>query len=235
MTKLEALASPDPESRTPAHEGRRMVRISGGFVVLNYMLYRERDDTAADRMRRYRMTKKLEADAVARERAEGVTSDDRNDTRNVTEETRHVTHAEADGEADQDPDPSRARAIAGVWPAATWYSRYAAAWCREYRTVSYGMGKQDAIATGELSQLLGTLTITDLLSAQSRATAMIADFLSEQGKASEARHPWLWFVRRFNGARVPRRGGSSRGGKGGPNTTRDAFAEALGVDKHGQD
>ena len=56
---LQRLASPDPESRSHAHEGRRMVRIDGGYIILNYMQYRERDYTAAERMKRYRERRKL--------------------------------------------------------------------------------------------------------------------------------------------------------------------------------
>lgn len=38
---LEVLMSPDPESRTEAFEGRRLERIAGGWVLLNYTAYRE--------------------------------------------------------------------------------------------------------------------------------------------------------------------------------------------------
>ena len=55
---LARLASPDPESRSHAFDGRRMVRIDGGYIILNYMAYRERDYTAAERMKRYRERRK---------------------------------------------------------------------------------------------------------------------------------------------------------------------------------
>lgn len=54
LRALEALGSPDPESRSEAFEGRRLVRIDGGYVVLNYFTYRDKDFGAADRMRRMR-------------------------------------------------------------------------------------------------------------------------------------------------------------------------------------
>lgn len=54
MAALRALCSPDPESRTPDYDGRRMARVDGGFIVLNYMVYRDMDYTAAERMRRMR-------------------------------------------------------------------------------------------------------------------------------------------------------------------------------------
>ena len=58
LVVLEALGSPDPESRSPEYDGRRLVRISGGYIVLNYFQYRDRDHGAADRMRRLRERRK---------------------------------------------------------------------------------------------------------------------------------------------------------------------------------
>ncbi len=51
---LKALASPEPDSRSPAFGGRRMVRINGGFLILNYINYREKDYTSKDRSKRWR-------------------------------------------------------------------------------------------------------------------------------------------------------------------------------------
>lgn len=66
LAALERLATPDPESRTGDFGGRRVVRISGGFLVLNFMRYRDRDTTAAERMKRYReRNKKKGADEVS--------------------------------------------------------------------------------------------------------------------------------------------------------------------------
>ena len=55
---LRRLGSPDPESRTAAHDGRRMVRVDGGYLILNFMAYRDKDHTAAARARRYRERKR---------------------------------------------------------------------------------------------------------------------------------------------------------------------------------
>jgi hypothetical protein len=54
LSALERLGAPEPDSRTPDFEGRRLVRVAGGYVVLNFRLYRDKDHTAAERMRRYR-------------------------------------------------------------------------------------------------------------------------------------------------------------------------------------
>ena len=54
LDALERLGAPESASRSPEHEGRRLVRVSGGFLVLNYMRYRDRDYTGAERAKRYR-------------------------------------------------------------------------------------------------------------------------------------------------------------------------------------
>jgi hypothetical protein len=54
LAAIERLGSPDLESRSKEFDGRRLVRVDGGFVLLNYCRFRERDHTAAQRMRRYR-------------------------------------------------------------------------------------------------------------------------------------------------------------------------------------
>ena len=91
---LIALGQPDPESRGKEFEGRRVVRIDGGWIVLNYIAYRERDYTAAVRAKRYR---------------ERLAS--RRDVTPVTVlQHQHVTQAEEEAEAEAEknllPDPS---------------------------------------------------------------------------------------------------------------------------------
>lgn len=57
---LDILAAPDPDSRTPDHDGRRVeiVREPRWCIrILNHERYREKDPTAAERMRRYRSRK----------------------------------------------------------------------------------------------------------------------------------------------------------------------------------
>jgi hypothetical protein len=48
---LEILESPDPDSRTPDHEGRRIAKMEGGWRLLNYGKYREKQDEEAQRER----------------------------------------------------------------------------------------------------------------------------------------------------------------------------------------
>lgn len=82
LRALEALGEPDPESRSSDFEGRRMIRIDGGYLILNYMKYREKDHTAAERAQRYRQRKKEESSR-----------------RDVTPSPRNITQAEAKAEA----------------------------------------------------------------------------------------------------------------------------------------
>lgn len=65
---VKKLESPDKYSRTPDHEGRRIEKVEGGWVVLNHFRYRDcvsKDPTARERQRR------------KRERDKGVTSRDK--------------------------------------------------------------------------------------------------------------------------------------------------------------
>ena len=66
LLALERLGAPEPDSRSAAYEGRRLVRINGGFLVLNFMHYRERDYTTAERSARYRAKQKRDTSSRAR-------------------------------------------------------------------------------------------------------------------------------------------------------------------------
>lgn len=104
---LVRLGSPDPESRTPDHEGRRMVRVDGGYIILNFIKYREKDNTTKERSARYRDRQRI----IASRR--DVVSSRRDSPVFVTEN--HQAEAEAEAEAYIKPTPktktARARAI----------------------------------------------------------------------------------------------------------------------------
>lgn len=51
---LRQLGSPEQGSRSQEYDGRRLVRVDGGYIALNYDKYRQRDETGAERQRRYR-------------------------------------------------------------------------------------------------------------------------------------------------------------------------------------
>lgn len=104
LAALERLAAPDSESRTEDHQGRRMVRISGGYVILNFEKYRELDITAAERAKRYREKKaKLDAEKAATVTVTPVTGDDRDS----------VTQGEGDAEGDVEAEAQKDLLLGG--------------------------------------------------------------------------------------------------------------------------
>ena len=51
---ITTFQQPDKWSSSQDHEGRRIERVKGGFQILNYQEYRDKDYTAAARVKRYR-------------------------------------------------------------------------------------------------------------------------------------------------------------------------------------
>jgi hypothetical protein len=94
LAALERCGAPDFESRSSDFEGRRMVRVDGGFILLNYDKYRQRDYGAAERARRYRQRHAQIKSEHEQSQANGVTSR----ANGVTSRPR--TQAEAEAEAD---------------------------------------------------------------------------------------------------------------------------------------
>lgn len=106
---LELFERPDVDSRSLEAEGRRIVRVDGGFRLVNYLRYRDKDHTAAARKRRQR---ERECHAVTRDTVTGHGA------------ARDVTQAEAKAEADTDttnpPNPPASAggpAVTGPGPA----------------------------------------------------------------------------------------------------------------------
>lgn len=97
MEALRKLGDPESESRSKQFEGRRMIRMDGGFVILNYMKYRDKDHTAAERQRRLRERRKVQ----------DVTRDVKDVTRDETQQSRNVTQADADAYSIPPLPPSR--------------------------------------------------------------------------------------------------------------------------------
>jgi len=64
MEALRKLGEPEIESRSTDFGGRRMIRTDGGFLILNFMKYRDKDHTAAQRQKRLRDRRK-QSNAVA--------------------------------------------------------------------------------------------------------------------------------------------------------------------------
>jgi hypothetical protein len=55
---IDRLQSPDEESKTPDNEGRRIMKVPGGYIILNHELYRlpedEKREKTRERVKRYR-------------------------------------------------------------------------------------------------------------------------------------------------------------------------------------
>ena len=112
---LTSLGEPDTDSRSADFDGRRLVRVDGGWIVLNYMKYRERDYTGADRAKRYRERKRLQRasrrdDAVSRR---DITQAERGDA--VSH--RDITQAEVEVEVEvQKTKRTRSRSLSEKAP-----------------------------------------------------------------------------------------------------------------------
>ena len=112
LAALRKLGEPEADSRSKDFGGRRMIRIDGGFLVLNYMKHRDKDYTAADRQRRLRERKKRgpgNAGATPGN-APNVTRDVASVTRNTPVTSRiaegRVQRADAEAEAEGERPPS---------------------------------------------------------------------------------------------------------------------------------
>ena len=110
MAALHALGEPDHQSRSQKHEGRRLIRIDGGFLVLNFMDYRDRDYTMAERAKRYRARKK--ADQPSQQKSTPSHRDFVTSRRDITQ-----SESESESESERTKNPSaRKRANADEEP-----------------------------------------------------------------------------------------------------------------------
>jgi hypothetical protein len=123
MVALERLGSPEASSRSPDFEGRRLVRVNGGFIVLNYMKYRERDYTSAERSKRYR---------------ERLVSS----RRVVTPSHRDITQAEAEAEAEAEADHEKIKPIRAKSALAAGASMFDTFWQAYPRKVGKGQAEK---------------------------------------------------------------------------------------------
>ena len=212
MEAIKRLGAPEPESRSADHGGRRMVRVDGGFIILNFIKYRDRDYTAKERVKRWRDRQK-----------EKRTTDD--GTRNETTVTRNITQAEVRDQkqkqrSEADPNSRGAAGPEGkpdpTWGAGVWMGHFKRAWEAKYSGRFYG-NRLDGTACGDLSDLLARMPPEARVAAQERAEAMISEFLADESpKVVKAGHPFTFFVTAFGSlglgnkpatGRTPRDGG----------------------------
>ena len=84
---LRAFLAPDPDSRTPDYQGRRIEKIPGGWVLLNHAAHRGRGDSedrltkAAARQKRWRERQKASLDPTLDGFGIGDVKGDRNEKR----------------------------------------------------------------------------------------------------------------------------------------------------------
>lgn len=115
---LHVFQSPDRKSSNEANEGRRVEKVPGGWLILNYPLYRDKQDAAKEReltrerVRRYRERKKTATDVTPVTPLPNVT---------VTLRNAPLRQADADTEADTEANTKsttttpKARATRAGW------------------------------------------------------------------------------------------------------------------------
>lgn len=107
---LEKFMSPDPYSRTPDEEGRRVQKIDGGWLIINYAKHRrkasvdEEREKNAERQRRFRERNKVAS--VNNGESPEVTTESRFSNGAVTVQTDN-----AEAEAEAEPSPKRRRGV----------------------------------------------------------------------------------------------------------------------------
>jgi hypothetical protein len=113
---MTTFLSPDPDSRTPVAEGRRIETIDGGWRLINHEKYREiRDQESIREAKRRYINKRREEERKAKGVDQGVDNVDH--SRSEVDRCRH--NAEAEAEADTEKKEPKTKT----------YSRFAA---REY-------------------------------------------------------------------------------------------------------
>lgn len=94
LKAIAKMGEPELRSKSRAFDGRRMIIVDGGFVILNYDRYRQRDSTCAERAKRYRETHvKTNVSKPRKKPSQRVTRDER-------DVTRYVTQVEGDAEVE---------------------------------------------------------------------------------------------------------------------------------------
>jgi len=91
---LKRLSSPDPYSRTPDNEGRRIVAVDGGWVILNYAKYRERRDPEKRRQQNQEAQQRFRDNNRVSHRKPSV-----------SHEKPESAQAEAEAEAEEEEEP----------------------------------------------------------------------------------------------------------------------------------
>lgn len=148
LSALERLGSPEPDSRSRDFDGRRLVRIDGGFIILNFMKHWDRDETGAERQRRYRQRQaaiQQQKAEAARHAVTNVTSRNEVTNKNVevavdTEAMPQIPPRVVDGEVGEIQE-RRTKNRRSADARGGWVAALAAIWCTRYevKTAPFGM------------------------------------------------------------------------------------------------
>jgi hypothetical protein len=98
---LQTLLSPDPYSRTPDNEGRRIAPVDGGWILLNHAKYREL--MSYEERKEYNRRKQAEF----RARKSGKSVNDTSITVNHNKQCQHSTKAKVKAKADTEAKADR--------------------------------------------------------------------------------------------------------------------------------
>jgi hypothetical protein len=208
---LEIFMAPDPDSRTPDHDGRRIEKVPGGWRLLNYEPYREKGSAEESRVKnaeRQQRFRERQRDAVTLRNVTGVTVTLGNGSNgDVTPPSASVSEYPSESVSlSKPPERALARSENGarLWTAFEWERKFEIAWIAKYGGLAMGGGTAAAKATGELADQLDALPETDRQAAQDRSDAMIAEFMGREDPFTvKNRHGWRWFVADFSSLRVP--------------------------------
>jgi uncharacterized protein YdaU (DUF1376 family) len=124
----------------------------------------------------------------------------------------NAPHPDPDPYPDPDPHPDpeggggssqHRTALPQPPPAVLVLERFKLAWARKYNGLTYGGGMPAARALGALDDALAGLPTGERKSALAAADAIVAAFLADTDpKVVKERHPFAWFVTRFDALRV---------------------------------
>lgn len=198
--------APDQHSKTPDNEGRRIEVVNGGWRLINFEAYRERqslDDRKtknAERQQRFR-DRQAARKTQERDTVTPVVTDSNAPLRSVTARDASCSAPLSGSDQALESDP-RGNGHADLWPPYGWCRRYGVAWCSRYNRIAYGMAG-DERASGALGDLLDRLPISERIAAQAEAPRMFTDYLARGGRDAERQHPFSFFVQEWGGLRVP--------------------------------
>ena len=107
---LEVLSSPDPYSKNPEHDGRRVVAVPGGWALLNYETYRNRrsDEERREYLREYMRDYRSRKQSVNKNVYDVNTC--KHSLTGVNHSKPALTQAEAEAEAEAEKDVGRSPA-----------------------------------------------------------------------------------------------------------------------------